>query len=444
MSARVLVVDDSATVRRVVSAVLTEAGFSAAGAGDGAEALERVQRERFDLVLVDFVMPRLNGFQFAQAVRSMASLRDLPLVLMSARAEAIAERFMAATGSTAWLAKPFAPSELLAVVRAALLAAEPGAPEPASEVSRSAVQPVPLVSRRASGLAKPPADPAEVVARALQPVLHAAGVSLGVESLRAALAAQLGGRVAPELASALEELGGPRPALEGRLEQVGLGEVFQLLALQGQSGVLRIDRGGGPARRVCVGVRKGRVDGCTGAAFDDDLRLGAFLVAQGVDREVVERAAAAPRGAGELLGERLQREGAVSDAQLARALERQSCELIYECLGWAEGRFRFEAGASLVAAQRARLGLAADAVVMEGMRRIDEWRVMRALIPNDAVVLARADAEAEVDDDGRAVLSEVDGVRDVRHLREALGMSRFDLCQVLCRLLRARVLAVAA
>jgi CheY-like chemotaxis protein len=439
MSARVLVVDDSATVRRIVSAVLTEAGLSVSGAGDGAEALERVQRERFDLVLVDFVMPRLNGFQFAQAVRSVASLRALPLVLMSARAEAIAERFMAATGSTAWLAKPFAPAELLAVVRGALLAEGPEV----ADVLRSAVQPVPLVSRRASGPAKPAADPAEVVARALQPVLHAAGVSVGVESLRSALAAQLGGRVAPELASALEELGGPRPALEGRLEHVGLGEVFQLLALQGQSGVLRIDRGGA-SRRVCVGLRKGRVDGCTGAAFEEDLRLGQFLVAQGVSRDAIERAASAPRVAGELLGERLQREGSVTDAQLAGALEQQSRELLYECLGWPEGRFRFEVGASLVAAQRARLGLAADAVVMEGMRRLDEWRVMRALIPSDAVVLTRAEGDAEVDADGRAVLTEVDGVRDVRDLRNALGMSRFDLCQVLCRLLRARVLAVAA
>ena len=71
---------------------------------------------------------------------------------------------------------------------------------------------------------------------------------------------------------------------------------------------------------------------------------------------------------------------------------------------------------------------------------------MRALIPSDAVVLTRAEVEVEVevDDDGRAVLTEVDGVRDVRDLRHALGMSRFDLCQVLCRLLRARVLAVAA
>jgi hypothetical protein len=250
-------------------------------------------------------------------------------------------------------------------------------------------------------------------------------------------------RVAPELASALEELGGPRPALEGRLEHVGLGEVFQLLALQGQSGVLRIDRGGA-SRRVCVGLRKGRVDGCTGAAFEEDLRLGQFLVAQGVSRDAIERAASAPRVAGELLGERLQREGSVTDAQLAGALEQQSRELLYECLGWPEGRFRFEVGASLVAAQRARLGLAADAVVMEGMRRLDEWRVMRALIPSDAVVLTRAEGDAEVDADGRAVLTEVDGVRDVRDLRNALGMSRFDLCQVLCRLLRARVLAVAA
>ena len=90
MENRVLVVDDSATIRRIVILILGEAGYSVATAPDGAEALDRVQRERFDLVLVDFVMPRLNGFQFAQALRSIAALRDLPVVLMSARAEVIA------------------------------------------------------------------------------------------------------------------------------------------------------------------------------------------------------------------------------------------------------------------------------------------------------------------------------------------------------------------
>ncbi len=279
MSARVLVVDDSATVRRIVCSILSEEGYSVAGSPDGADALERVQRERFDLVLVDFVMPRLNGFQFAQAVRSVASLRALPLVLMSARADAIAERFMAATGSTAWLAKPFSPGALLSTVREALAVDQPvGAEGPEGPAiapdERTSVQPVPLVSRRPAGAARAQVEPAMAAARLLLPALQSLGLQVEAEALARSLASQLAGRGSAELISALEEFTGPRGGLEGRLEQVSLGEVFQLLALQRQTGVLRIDRGGPSARSVSLALRRGRLDGCVGGVLDEDFRLG--------------------------------------------------------------------------------------------------------------------------------------------------------------------------
>ncbi|MEZ4392808.1 MAG: response regulator [Polyangiales bacterium] len=450
---RVLVVDDSATIRRIVSTILKEVGYSVATSPDGADALDRVQREPFDLVLVDFVMPRLNGFQFAQAVRSISSLQALPIVLMSARAESIAERFVTSTGAAAWITKPFTPSTLVAVVESALARsgrlAEPEEDlddDVAGSGPRSAVQPVPLVSRRVTGAQRAPAQPGEAAARALLPVLESIGLRAAPEALARALAAELTGKVTHELVAAVEDLAGPRAALEGRVEQVGLGEVLQLLALQKQTGVLRVERlGVARARSVALGIRRGRIDGCVGGGFDDGMRLGEFVVVAGGRREDVERVASAPRAAGELLGEALQREGVASAERVAEALDRQSRELAYECLGWTEGRFRFDVGASLVPAQRARLGVASDAVVMEAMRRQDEWRQMRELIPSDDMVLERtAVADLRADPEARAVLEAVDGARSVRALSRALAMRPFELCEALCRLLRANALAVAA
>src|SRR5581483_11254681 len=120
MARRVLVADDSATLRRLVEAVLVEAGYDVEPASDGAEALDRVQRSHFDLALVDFVMPRLNGYQLTQAIRSIPALRTLPVVLVSARADQIGARFMAQTGAVAALDKPFTPATLLGVVARAL------------------------------------------------------------------------------------------------------------------------------------------------------------------------------------------------------------------------------------------------------------------------------------------------------------------------------------
>ena len=71
MAPRVLVVDDSATLRTIMGAALASAGFEVEAAADGVDALERLQRSHFDALVTDFVMPRLNGYQLVQAVRSL-------------------------------------------------------------------------------------------------------------------------------------------------------------------------------------------------------------------------------------------------------------------------------------------------------------------------------------------------------------------------------------
>jgi CheY-like chemotaxis protein len=81
---RVLVVDDSATVRRVVVRTLSRAGYETVEAEDGRAALERLSRETPDLVLVDDVMPHMDGAAFVTAMRSVQNVRHVPVVIMSA------------------------------------------------------------------------------------------------------------------------------------------------------------------------------------------------------------------------------------------------------------------------------------------------------------------------------------------------------------------------
>src|SRR5690606_20886429 len=120
MSQRVLVVDDSATIRRVVGRTLTQAGYQVTLAADGREALEKAQAEVPDLVLVDFVMPQMNGLRFVQAMRQIANLAEVPVVLMSAKADRIGDGFVAQTGALDAITKPFSPEPLLAVTGPAL------------------------------------------------------------------------------------------------------------------------------------------------------------------------------------------------------------------------------------------------------------------------------------------------------------------------------------
>ena len=98
MAARVLVVDDSPTIRKLVSAILARHDYEAAQAADGQAGLDRLRQGGVDLVLLDFVMPRMNGYQFCREMRADETLRHLPVVLMSAKGDKIRGQFVQQTG----------------------------------------------------------------------------------------------------------------------------------------------------------------------------------------------------------------------------------------------------------------------------------------------------------------------------------------------------------
>jgi len=115
---RLLVVDDSLTVRALVRSILEEAGYDVVVAVDGADALERVKRSPFDLVVSDFEMPRLDGIGLTRAIRADDHLADLPVILLTGRDDDDATRRGAEAGASAYLTKnTFDQTELIACIR---------------------------------------------------------------------------------------------------------------------------------------------------------------------------------------------------------------------------------------------------------------------------------------------------------------------------------------
>jgi CheY-like chemotaxis protein len=493
MAPRVLVVDDSATLRTIMGTALASAGFEVEAAADGVDALERLQRGHFDALVTDFVMPRLNGYQLVQAVRSLPALQGLPVVLVSAKSEVIGERFASQTGAAATLAKPFTPSALRDVVARVLAASVPPAPpaEPddpfagfLAELEEVVSSPPPAHGTLSPLASTPPAEgrggtavhrtaaggAAVVPSAAVIEAAHARFTELLARDLTPAFQDVAAGPTqvsedavlqvvrfylsSAKVATLFRELrpldAGLRGAvvLDGLIEAVALGEVFQLLAFQAQTGVLTVERGadaGGAT--VSFGVRGGRIDLATGANLPREFRLGRYLVEAGaVSRAHVDAVVASIEPNRALLGDALVTGGFIREDELVAALLRQTCELVYEVLRWPGGRFRFEAGSVLPEAQRARLGLPSEGVVLEGYRRLDEWRVIGDYLPGEGSVLARLDAggAAALADDERRVLDAVDGRRTVGEVVDALAMSSFDACKVLCQLLQARLVSLAA
>lgn len=112
-----LVVDDDESVRELVRLNLELEGFEVATAADGHECLERVADVRPRVVVLDLMMPRLDGWETLSALRGEAETRDLPVLVLTALAmQADVERG-ARAGVDAYLTKPFDPMDLVATVR---------------------------------------------------------------------------------------------------------------------------------------------------------------------------------------------------------------------------------------------------------------------------------------------------------------------------------------
>ena len=113
----VLSIDDSPTILRLVEMILSHAGFTVHTATDGATGVEVAKKLRPDLILVDFIMPGMNGFQVCKALRESPGTAKIPIVLVSSKGEAVGEQFVDTLKIEHYLTKPFQPEQLVADVK---------------------------------------------------------------------------------------------------------------------------------------------------------------------------------------------------------------------------------------------------------------------------------------------------------------------------------------
>jgi two-component system, chemotaxis family, chemotaxis protein CheY len=120
---RVLVVDDSPSVRQQVSMSLTQAGYEVVEAGDGTEGISKISSDReIGLVICDVNMPRMNGLEMIEAVKKEPQNAALPIIMLTSEGQpALIERAKKA-GAKGWIVKPFKADLLVAAVKKLLVA----------------------------------------------------------------------------------------------------------------------------------------------------------------------------------------------------------------------------------------------------------------------------------------------------------------------------------
>lgn len=401
----ILVVDDSRTILRIIERTLQAEGHRVRVALDANEGLAMAESARPNLVLVDTHLGSTSCEDFLWSLSSIDNLAEVPVITLEARP---GERRSLANVADS-LRKPFSPEALLAVVSG---------------------------SQRRQRKAAQVQAPAELIPE----------------------------RVAPASSSMEESLDGLKlqseDALVGRLEHISLTDILQLLHAQQQTGTLTVQ-----SRELAVAITmlRGAIELAQVPAGATDanripLRIGRYIIEEThVEPEDVEKVASQLRARreGARLGEVLVRRGLLREEELARCLARQTTDLVFEAMRMTRGVFRFQRGWMSEEAREARLGLGVSGLLLDGLRRVDEWRVLEARVHSFDMVLdvdalgLRSLGRETLTHEERDLVDALDGARSLREVAEHLTgkalqdeprLAAFDVARIAHQLLAARVI----
>lgn len=117
---RIMVIDDSNSMRSLIRQTLISAGHSVVEAFDGVDALEKVATEKVDLFLCDVNMPRLDGLSLVKQLRALPACKFSPILMLTTEIDPEKKKVAKEAGATGWLVKPFQPEQLLSTIQRVL------------------------------------------------------------------------------------------------------------------------------------------------------------------------------------------------------------------------------------------------------------------------------------------------------------------------------------
>ena len=120
MSASILAVDDSASLRMAIRIALTGAGYTVTEASDGVDGLTKANATRFDMIVTDLNMPNMDGLTMIKEIRKNPSQAGVPIIFLPTESDPEMKNQAKAAGATGWLVKPFVPDQLVKVARKVL------------------------------------------------------------------------------------------------------------------------------------------------------------------------------------------------------------------------------------------------------------------------------------------------------------------------------------
>lgn len=116
MAKTIMIVDDSASLRQVVSIALKGAGYDVVEACDGKDALSKLNGDKINLIISDVNMPNMDGITFVKEAKKLASYKFIPIIMLTTESQEGKKAEGQAAGAKAWVVKPFKPEQMLNAV----------------------------------------------------------------------------------------------------------------------------------------------------------------------------------------------------------------------------------------------------------------------------------------------------------------------------------------
>ncbi len=395
----VLVIDDSPTVRRLAELVLTQAGYEVFTAADGDEGLEIAKKHHPSIILVDFIMPKMNGYKLCKIIRSDPELQDIPLILITAKGEDVAQTFDEKFGILHYFQKPFEPDELVAKIDEVLGLEK----EKDKEKQEEVIQPDTLVE-----------SIDKLLRHYFQNELKVLLKNVMIEAMRDVEIARSTGII-----------------LSGELKELSIADVMQFIGMTGLSGKLSVVT---KALSGEIYFDKGQIVFATAAKQGFRRFLSDFIIEDGkIDTAALKAALVKAKERSLPIGRVLVQEGYITEDELMGYLKELAKESLDIIIMAEEGHFYFEDTPLPMNLSDIKFRIPTSSIILDGLRKLDESKVAAKVFASNDIVPVRlitnVEALEDIDLDERElkVFSLVDGKAT---LADIIAKSKLDELEV--------------
>lgn len=413
---KILDIDDSPTVQRLIEMILVSQGYEVILASDGEEGIAKARSERPAVILVDFVMPKMNGFQVCTILKEDPAFKDTPIILVTSKGDKVGSKFVDDLGIADFFTKPFKPEALLAKIRQVI------------DKPKKAALPT-----------QPPRDlRKDAIPAAFSPLTGSSSATGGMEIMVRSLVEQvlgdfvntkLPGIIQQELAKAQQRNGSA--VLQGNLASVRIVEVMQKLGLQRQTGRVVIKR---PGDAVEIYFKDGAVVFAS-ANYNGSRTVVEELLRKScrIDGESLRHVLRIAEKTSQPIDQVIVQEKLLDQKTFADCLRRHTESAVYKVMSWKDGDYYFEkAGPPVFAAP---IQIKVDDLLLAGARRAEEWGLIQQELTDFTLVYEPLIGNAEelttrgMSDVDLKVFSLVNGKRTIQDIIKVLSLDEFDVAK---------------